>query len=136
MPVTTTREQRTVLYEEAIVDLADTTDLYHALERGRYDEARRLRWEYDAVYRLIDDLGWNPSDPGEQFAITMSGSQLAQVLRRVMRLASERLAAYVERRPGLDPGEDPLGMARHCSAVTALCDRLLSELASSCGPGA
>jgi hypothetical protein len=129
MPVTITREQRTALYEEAIADLSDTTDLYHVLSLGKYDEARRLRWEYDAIYRLIDDLGWNPADPGEQFAITMSDSQLAQVVRRIMRLASDRLASYVERRPGLDPDEDPLGMARHTSVVTTLCTDLLEQLA-------
>jgi hypothetical protein len=96
-PITITRPQRDAIYGELLVDLTAIGDIYVELDNGNYDTAKRYRREFEDDLRLLDDLGWEPEAPGEQFEITVPADQLVRVMERLHRLASNALATHVRR---------------------------------------
>lgn len=56
-----------------------------ALELGDRSEARRLRWRYECLFRLLDDLGWSEDEAASATAITMSPCELAIALNEISR---------------------------------------------------
>jgi hypothetical protein len=97
-----TREQRDVLYAEAIHSL---DDIIAPLLSGALDELEAfhaLRPRHEAVMRLLDDLGWAASDPGERFELTMPGEQLAVAVQRL----ADLVMPYVKSRTQDRPAED------------------------------
>ncbi|MHA6623753.1 hypothetical protein, partial [Pseudonocardia sp. DLS-67] len=82
------------LREAAVALLVGIGDVALLLGRGRWREARRLRWRFDCLTRLIDDLGW--SGDGHATAITLSGSELSMVISWISRYSDEALAEQDE----------------------------------------
>ena len=112
---TLTREQRDLLWQEAVYDCEPDGDF----DQGRevlLEAAQTIR---DTV-RLYDDLGWNEQDGREVYTLTMPDDQLERILGRLTKDACE-LIQY-----GLDgpfPKHDPnylrrnIGFLHTCLAV-------------------
>lgn len=86
MPTTTTitRDQRAGLYELLCNHLYSIEDLWIALGRSRdYATAERLGLEFTEDFRLLNDIGWDPSDGRESFELTMPVHDLTETLRRL-----------------------------------------------------
>jgi hypothetical protein len=75
---------------------------------------------------LLDDLGWNPDDPGENFDLTMSDTDLAQVMLRLGRLVLARILRRMEQL--LDQRPDALGDLRESAMAAAVCTDMLEQL--------
>lgn len=89
------REQRDAIYGELVLDLSGTGDIRINLDGEDYDAAQRLRRRYEDDMRLLDDLGWEPEQDGDEFQVTMDHDELARVLRRLNRSAGDTLNIYV-----------------------------------------
>jgi hypothetical protein len=89
------REQRDAIYGELVLDLNGTGDIRINLDGEDYDAAQRLRRRYEDDMRLLDDLGWEPEQDGDEFEVTMDRDELARVLRRLNRSAGDTLNIYV-----------------------------------------
>jgi hypothetical protein len=88
-------EQRNAIYGELVLDLSGTGDIRINLGGKDYDAAKRLRCRYEDDMRLLDDLGWEPDPDRDEFEVTMDHDELARVLRRLNRSASDTLNIYV-----------------------------------------
>lgn len=131
MSLTIDRAQRTALFLELDHhDLRDLPEIEIAFTHQRYDHAQRLRWDYEAIFRLLDDLhGWNPADTSQEFQLSMPADQLGRVLRRIIRRATRRILKLAAE--GIDPSSDRLGRMQQCDEITALCCTLLDQLADT-----
>lgn len=87
MPSTTTtinRDQRDGLYELARNHLGGIGDVWIALEENEdFATAERLGLEFGEDFRLLDDIGWHPSESRESFELTMPPHDLAELLKRL-----------------------------------------------------
>lgn len=86
MPTTATidRDQRDGLYELVRNHLGGIGDVWIALEENEdYATAERLGLEFGEDFRLLDDIGWQPTDDGEAFELTMPTHDLMEVLKRL-----------------------------------------------------
>lgn len=100
MPVTIRRSYRDVLRRQVIAELTGVGDVYLALDADQWGTALTLRRRYEDCMRLLDDLGWRETDPGEEFAITMDPVPLTRVLARLHERASEALELHIEEAMG------------------------------------
>ncbi len=100
MPVTIRRSYREILRRQVITELTGIGDIYLALDADQWGTAMTLRRRYEDCMRLLDDLGWRETDPGEEFAITMEPVPLTRVLARLHERASEALELHIEEAMG------------------------------------
>jgi len=100
MPVTIRRSYRDVLRRQVIAELTGIGDIYLALVSDQWGTALTLRRRYEDCMRLLDDLGWRETDPGEEFAITMDPVPLMRVLARLHERAGEALELHLEEAMG------------------------------------
>jgi hypothetical protein len=117
------REQRDALYREVVLDLTDIGSVMVAIDDGDYALARKLRTRYETQLRLLDDIGWNPNDPGEEFELTMPDTELAQLMLRLGRLRLARILLRMEQL--LDQQPDALGDLRESAMAAAACSDVL-----------
>lgn len=110
------REQRQAIHHELTSELREIGDICLALHAGRYEEARRLRYRFEVIMRLLDDLGWSRDDPAEVFEITMPDSELRDVLRYVAGRAANTMTS-VGRGAGLDEFERGRAAFEACAGV-------------------
>lgn len=96
MPVTLRRSYRDILRRQVITELTGIGDVYLALDGDQWGTAMTLRRRYEDCMRLLDDLGWRETDPGEEFAITMDPVPLMRVLARLHERAGETLELHIE----------------------------------------
>lgn len=74
-------EARIELREAVLLSLEQPMTVFaDAVAAPDAHEARRLRAQVVAAWRLLDDLGWNQQDPRHEFRITMPVEQLALAL--------------------------------------------------------
>jgi hypothetical protein len=86
MPITATinRDQRDGLYELVRNHLGGIGDVWIALEENEdFATAERLGLEFGEDFRLLQDIGWKPSEDCEEFELTMPPHDLTEVLRRL-----------------------------------------------------
>lgn len=125
------RPHRDALHACAIDSLGD---LGAALEADDYERIRWLRPRLNTVMRLLDDIGWSPSDPGEQFAITMDTRPLLLALEYLGdRVAGDLLPPIQE----VEPDEPARQRAREAAQVIVAVDavrRQLRQQRSAAGP--
>lgn len=119
------REERDALYHAIRRDLRFLGCLAEAVADGRPAVSAMLASRYRAQLRLLNDLGWAPQDPREQFELTLSEPDLARALLRL--LNGVVLAA-------LDLGDQPEGQpADHAVAerdrlAAAICRAVVGEI--------
>lgn len=128
--LTLSRDERLrLLFEIELHDLRDLPAIQQARERQRWDEAQWLRWDYDALFRLMDDLrGWSRPDTTTEFQLTLSADQLGRVLRRLHRRATRHLLDHAadER----IAAADPTGKIQQSAAAATLAADLLDRIAT------
>lgn len=129
MAVKVGRAQRDAIHAEILTALTGTGDIYLAVDEGDYDAARRHRSRFENTMRLLDDLGWDPETPGEEFELTMPADQLARVLRYLTRQAEATLYSHV-----VEPIEEREHATRSLTAQAAYGD-LLGQLAGEAAEG-
>lgn len=124
MPTTTTiaANQRVGLYELVRNHLAGIGDIAIALEeRGDYTGAEQLARQFAEDLRLLVDIGWNPDDEREAFALTMPAPELAKALGRLHDEAERALAESSTERVSREEDEETnrqlLGGLDACEAV-------------------
>src|SRR5689334_19075226 len=87
VPGTTTtidREQRDGLYELVRNHLGQIGDIWIALEQdGEYELAERMGIEFAEDFRLLADIGWQPTDKRTEVELTMEAHDLAELLTRL-----------------------------------------------------
>lgn len=64
MAIVLDRAQRDAVYDFAVSDLAEVGNLVLALGTGEVKRAEWLRRNFDQAARLLDQIGWEKSEPG------------------------------------------------------------------------
>lgn len=77
------RRQREALHGLLLQRLSGIEDPGLMVERGDFVGAERLGNEFAADVRLLNDLGWDPSDRRETFAITVPVEDFLATLWRL-----------------------------------------------------
>ncbi len=90
------RPTREALHAGIVLDLSGLSNVWALLDQNRAGEARQLRERFEQDWRLLDDLGWESTDPRQSFELTMPPGQLAQVVRRLHQQALACLRATAE----------------------------------------
>jgi hypothetical protein len=78
------RHQRDGLYELVRNHLGSVGDLWNALEQQEdFAKAEQLGIEFGEDFRLLADIGWQPSDDRESFELTLPTHDLMEALKRL-----------------------------------------------------
>jgi hypothetical protein len=129
VPTTTTtitKDQRAGIYELVCNHLYSIEDLWIALGRSRdYATAERLGLEFSEDFRLLNDIGWDPSDGRESFELTMPVHDLTETLKRLHDEAEAVLGESPAERRSRE--EDEATNERLLSGLDA-CEKLLVDL--------
>lgn len=123
MPVTISRAHRDALYAEVVDVLAAIDDIQLELENGEGEEARRLWRRFDAVLRLLDQLGWDPVQPRDQVAIDLPPELLVRALGQLEERAEHGVREHLAR------PNDSLEIAQQAIHVIAACRGAIEQLA-------
>jgi hypothetical protein len=81
------KEQRNALHRIATLRLGSSDTIAIALERNDPDAALTERRILELIFRLLDDLGWNPDDQRRSFRLTMDRADRSLVLGELNDLA-------------------------------------------------
>jgi hypothetical protein len=117
------RQQRDAIYQEVVLDLNGLTDLWTEFDDGNFDRARELRDQFVLDMRLLDDLGWEPEQGGDEFALTMDGVDLAWVVSHLIVQTGAIIHTHI-----VEPIERTPHAERSVQAQTAL-GSILGQLA-------
>jgi hypothetical protein len=123
MPVTISRAQRDAVYEMVINHLSGIGDVWLAVHRRDFADAKRLGRKFAEDLRLLDDLGWSETIDQETVTLTMPPGELTRTLARLHKDAAGTLGTYVSR-----PKADEEFAQRDLAASEALGE-ILSRLA-------
>jgi hypothetical protein len=123
MPVTISRAQRDAIYQMVITHLTGIGDVWLAVHRRDFADAKRLGRKFAEDLRLLEDLGWSETIDQETVTLTMAPGELTRTLARLHKDAAGALGTYVSR-----PKEDEELAQRDLAASEALGE-ILSRLA-------
>lgn len=117
--------QRDALYELVRDGLSAVGDIWKALDRNEdYATAERLAARFGEDFRLMSDLGWNPSDDREVVELTMPPLDLMRIARRLRDDARGGLTGLEEDRDAVAPPEFIEGFR----VVRETCEEILLAL--------
>ncbi len=102
------RNGRATLHQLIVQRLTGITDSGLMIRHGDFEAAERYANEFAADVRLLNDLGWDPDDRREIFAITVPKDELAETLWRLRVSAEEGLDEPEDVRRGRDEDADLL----------------------------
>jgi uncharacterized protein YkuJ len=135
MPSTTieiSREQRQPLHRLVTQHISGIGDVYLMIEQGDFATAERFGLEFGEDIRMLNDLGWNPDDARDSYALTQPLHELIEALKR-LRLDAE---------DGLDPPEDERRkreeydeLVEYFTSARDLCAELIDALDTRVGGG-
>lgn len=128
MSVTTTitTEQRRGLYELTRNHLGGLNDIWVAMEHDSdFATAERLGLEFAEDVRLLQDIGWHPSDNREAVELTMPVHDLMEVLKRLNDEAERVLRESPTERRSREEDE---ATNRRFQAGRDVCEELLDAL--------
>jgi hypothetical protein len=120
--ITLTRVQRDAIRDDLIAELGALSDLPMLLNQGDYAAARRLRQRVEGYLRLLDDLGWGASDPGETFELTMPLDQLERTIRDLQGSTAGSLSEHI--RDAYENADTAYADALACSAYADVLRQL------------
>ena len=72
------RNERAALHQLLLQRLTGSTDPGLMVQREDFEAAERYANEFAADVRLLNDLGWDPEDRREVFAITVPKHELGE----------------------------------------------------------
>lgn len=127
------RSDRDALHGVLRDDLRYCSYIAVAIKHRDYASARTVASRYQAEFRLLDDLGWHPNDDRQQFELTLSDDQLAQVALRLLNAIALTALEHPDRATHQDPEiRAASSRDRHAAAVcTALLQALPAEAVRS-----
>jgi len=130
--ITVDRADRDLLHAELIARLDELREIPAAIRRGDFEEARRQRCRFERATRLLDDLGWNALDAGEQFALTMDVDTLTQIISDIGTRALRRLKTP---RSTYEAAEHNLRLLAACCGLIDQLREARGAVASARRPG-
>jgi hypothetical protein len=83
------RDQREALHRLLVQRLTGITDAGLMIKQEEFAAAELFGNEFAADVRLLNDLGWDPGDRRDTFAVTVPPEELAEVLWRLRVTAEE-----------------------------------------------
>jgi hypothetical protein len=98
------RAQRDALYQFVLTDLVGVGDVALAIQAGQMAKAQRLRLCFEQDLRLLDLLGWQPTEGRDSYELTLS-DEAAGTLLRLRASARELIADAVMELAGEELGE-------------------------------
>lgn len=119
-----TKDQRDTIHDLVLAHLESIGGLRYAIEREEFAAAESMGLEFGADLRLMEDLGWGPTDH-ETVELTMPAENLVEVL---VRLRGDAVAALVEEwheREGMESDAEHIARWR---PVVDTCEELLGRL--------
>lgn len=119
------RRQREALHGLLLQRLTGIGDPGLMIERGDFTAAERFGNEFAADVRLLNDLGWDPGDGREIFAVTIPAEEFLGTLWRLRVDAEGGVDEPEEVRRGRD--EDIEVLERHRRAHD-VCVQLIASL--------
>jgi hypothetical protein len=119
------RSQRQPLQELLLQRFTGITDPGLLIKRGDHGLAERLGNELAADVRLLNDLGWDPDDRREIFAVTVPVADFLATLRRLRTDAERGVDEPEDVRRGREEDDDAL--EQHLRARDA-CAELIARL--------
>jgi hypothetical protein len=120
------RCQRDGLYELVRNHLGSVGDLFDALERDKdFATAARLGLEFGEDFRLLEDIGWRPSEDRETFELTIPADDLTQLFKRLYGEAERVLLGSGTERESRE--DDQETNERYQLGLDA-CEEVLAEL--------
>lgn len=126
--LTIARSERDVLHQLLLGRLTGSSDPGLMIQREDFEAAERYGKEFAADVRLLNDLGWHPDDPREEFAITVSQAELAPTLWR-LRVGAEEGLDQPEEDRHRDSDADLLAQFTRARDVCGLLIHLLGNRA-------
>jgi hypothetical protein len=132
--ITIDRDQREGLYELVRNHLGSVEDFFVALERSEdFATAERLALEFGEDFRLLEDIGWRPTEERNAFELTMPPHDLTELLRR---LQGEAVELLVESGAEAEASREDADTDRRSQFGYEACERLLAGIDSRQGPSA
>jgi hypothetical protein len=127
VPTTTiTQDQRNGLYELVRNHLAGIEDIWTTLEQNKdFATAERLGIEFGEDIRLLQDLGWTPTDSRQAVDLTMPTHNLIELLQRLHGDAKQLLVESPSERKSRE--EDEQVNERFQLGLDA-CEKVLADL--------
>jgi hypothetical protein len=90
------RTHRDPLRAALLVDLTDVDEIGRFIEDHQMTEARGYRDRFMRDMRLLDDLGWEESDPRQSFELTMPAIELTGIIGYLREVAEAELRFWSE----------------------------------------
>jgi hypothetical protein len=119
-----TKAQRDAIHDLVLAHLECIGGLRYAIEREEFAAAESMGLEFGADLRLMEDLGWGPSDH-ETMELTMPAEDIAEVLVRLRGEAEAALAEEWHEREGIESDAEHIARWR---PVVDTCNELLDRL--------
>jgi hypothetical protein len=116
------RAQRDLLHHAAWFVFRGDPSIGDLILAGRVHEARVMRYGHEAMWRLVDDLGWRFQDPRQTFSLTLTETQAAAALASIQTSAHGAGERTDHLRDNATAGRE------HNKAVVKLCRELLAQL--------
>jgi hypothetical protein len=123
------RNERAALHQLLLQRLTGSTDPGLMIQREDFEAAERYANESAADVRLLNDLGWDPEDRREIFAITVPKDELSGTLWRLRVSAEEGMDEPEDVRRGRDEDADLLMQYARARDVCAELIHLLGNRA-------
>jgi hypothetical protein len=89
-----TRWERDTLHGACNLDLTGVGDVKLEWDQRDFAGAREFGQRFGIVFRVLDDLGWDPVDSRDSYELTIHRGLLAEFLGRQIRWAREALVDH------------------------------------------
>jgi len=123
--------QRDALYELVLDRLSSIGDISTELDNKDYAAAERIATRFGEDFRLMRDLGWDPSDDRETVELTLPPLELMRIAKRLRDDARGGIAGLVEERDSVCPPEVVEGYR----IVREACEDILMAVLAELDPG-
>jgi hypothetical protein len=128
MPSTTieiSHEQRQPLHRLVTQHVSGIGDINLMIEAGDFATAERYGLEYGEDLRMLDDLGWNPGERRDSYALTLPADELIEALKRLRLDAEGGLKAPQD--AGRAQAEDA-AVIEYYTRARDVCEELIDRL--------
>ncbi|HWM63992.1 MAG TPA: hypothetical protein VNP96_08405 [Solirubrobacterales bacterium] len=123
--------QRDALYGLVVDRLSGVGDISLALDNKDYAAAERIATRFGEDFRLMRDLGWDPSDDRETVELTLPPLELMRIAKRLRDDARGGIAGLEEERDSVGPPKFIEGYR----IVRETCEDILMAVLADLDPG-
>jgi hypothetical protein len=135
MPSTTieiSHEQRQPLHRLVTQHISGIGDVYLMIEQGDFATAERFGLEFGEDIRMLNDLGWNPDDARDTYALTQPRHELIEALKRLCLDAEDGLDAPEDEKRKREEYDE---LIAYFTRARDLCAELIDALDTRVGGG-